>query len=43
MSTSRVAQARRMRESGMSQVEIAEILGVGRTTLNRDHETRNTK
>ncbi|NKT12172.1 helix-turn-helix domain-containing protein, partial [Rhodococcus hoagii] len=33
MTDSRIKQARRMRENGMSQTEIAEILGVGRTTL----------
>ncbi|WP_261340499.1 helix-turn-helix domain-containing protein [Prescottella equi] len=33
MTDSRIKQARRMRENGMSQNEIAEILGVGRTTL----------
>lgn len=35
MTSSRIAQARRMRDNGMSQVEIADILGVGRTTLYR--------
>ncbi|MBM4480024.1 helix-turn-helix domain-containing protein [Rhodococcus hoagii] len=33
MTDSRIRQARKMREGGMSQNEIAEVLGVGRTTL----------
>ncbi len=33
MTDSRIRQARKMREGGMSQTEIAEVLGVGRTTL----------
>ena len=33
MPDSRIRQARKMRENGMAQTEIAEILGVGRTTL----------
>ncbi|WJJ14521.1 helix-turn-helix domain-containing protein (plasmid) [Prescottella equi] len=33
MTDSRIRQARKMRENGMAQTEIAEILGVGRTTL----------
>ncbi|QKT11689.1 Hin recombinase [Rhodococcus sp. W8901] len=33
MTDSRIKQARRMCENGMSQTEVAEILGVGRTTL----------
>lgn len=35
MTPNKIRQAKKMRDSGMSQVEIAEILGVGRTTLYR--------
>ena len=35
MTVNKVRQAKKMRDSGMAQTEIAEILGVGRTTLYR--------
>ncbi len=35
MTTKKIKQAKLMRDNGMSQTEIAEILGVGRTTLYR--------
>jgi len=35
MTPNKIRQAKKMRDSGMSQLEIAEILGVGRTTLYR--------
>nr|BAF48516.1 hypothetical protein [Rhodococcus sp. HA99] len=35
MTSNKIRQAKKMRDSGMSQLEIAEILGVGRTTLYR--------
>ncbi|WZU35962.1 DNA-invertase hin (plasmid) [Rhodococcus ruber] len=35
MTANKVRQAKKMREGGMAQTEIAEILGVGRTTLYR--------
>lgn len=35
MTPNKIRQAKKMRDSGMAQLEIAEILGVGRTTLYR--------
>ncbi|AHK35324.1 hypothetical protein Pd630_LPD09084 (plasmid) [Rhodococcus opacus PD630] len=35
MTTNKIRQAHKMRENGMPLVDIAEILGVGRTTLYR--------
>lgn len=35
MTAKKIKQAKLMRDNGMSQTEIAEILGVGRTTLYR--------
>ncbi|SUF09208.1 resolvase [Rhodococcus gordoniae] len=35
MTPKKIKQAKLMRDNGMSQTEIAEILGVGRTTLYR--------
>lgn len=35
MTAKKIKQAKLMRDNGMSQLEIAEILGVGRTTLYR--------
>ncbi|MGV9961226.1 helix-turn-helix domain-containing protein [Rhodococcus aetherivorans] len=35
MTANKVRQAKKVRDGGMAQTEIAEILGVGRTTLYR--------
>lgn len=35
MTATKLAQAQRMRENGMHLTDIAEIIGVGRTTLYR--------